>query len=103
MRFKDLYELFTTKNKKASFVKLLKTAVSDSLKELHERLQSAIHAAVRSLLLMGLTFLALVFVLVGFSKYLSASVSGLAGGLGYAVVGAGVLVVVLIIHLAYKK
>ncbi|MGM5481133.1 MAG: hypothetical protein ACQESE_01845 [Nanobdellota archaeon] len=103
MGLKNILDALTAKDKKTSFVKLIRSTISDSLKEMQERLQEALQTAVRSVLLMSLTLVALIFILVGLSKYLSVTVPGLAGGLGYAVVGGGVLFLVLITYLLHKE
>ena len=103
MGLKDILDAFTAKDKKTSFAKLIQSTISNSLKELQDRMQAMIRDAVKSVMMMLLSLVALIFILIGLSKYLSASVPGLAGGLGFAVVGGGILVLVLIVHLLQKE
>ncbi|MFP4119292.1 MAG: hypothetical protein ACLFTH_04525 [Candidatus Woesearchaeota archaeon] len=106
MALKDIFDMFTSKdkeNKDGAFAKLIRNAVSNMLGEAQERIQAVIRDAVRSMLFMVLTFTALIFILFGLGKYLTATVPGLAHGVGFAVVGAGILVLVLFAYLLQKE
>lgn len=102
MILRDLFKSFVDKQKKQSVGTIIKKAISEAVDEAQQRLQRAVDNALKSVLLMGLSFVALIFILVGMSKYLSASVVALANGLGFVVVGIGLLVLIFLFHALQK-
>ena len=106
MGLKDIIDVFISKDKdskESSLVKLIRSAFSNVIGEAQDRAQVVIHDAVRSLLFMVLTITALIFILVGLGTYLSETVPGLTHGVGFAVVGGGILVLVLFAYLLQKE
>ena len=103
MVLKDILNAFISKEKNNSIAKTIQSTISNALNEFQERLQNTLEKAAKSMLLMLLSVVAFIFMLVGLSKYLSASVAGLADGLGFVVVGGGMLVLILVAHVLQKE
>ena len=65
----------------------IKEKVHETIADAQQKVEETIHRALKVLMLYIIIFIGLIFVLVGFAKYLSETVDALAHGLGFLVVG----------------
>jgi len=78
----------------------LQEKVTETIDEAEIRIERVIKRILSIITIFAIIFLGLIFVLVGFSKYLTEAVDAFNFGIGYIVVGAALIILALLFRIA---
>ena len=81
----------------------VKEKVSETMEEAEERLERAIKKVLSITAVFLIVFIGFIFVLVGLAKFLTESVTSFNFGVGYIIVGAGIIILALLFRIGANR
>lgn len=102
MSFKEIFKDIVSSFVGGTIIEDVKQGVKQTMDDVEKRTIKLVNNIIKSFVVVSMILLGMIFALVGFSKYLSETVGILNHGIGYVIVGAGLILLAAFAKLMQK-